>query len=587
METGRDAPAIDLDHVETVQLDAFDLALGLATSQAAAAFHAEDGWLDALRAGLRALLRFFDEEPALASYLVVHSAQAGERVLARRREVLYRIAVLLDDEQAPARIFPPPLTAQAVASGLLGVIHDHLLQQVSTPLADFAGELMSFLALPFLGARVARRELDATRAAASASELAAAPAAANEAALDLVRGPAGRVSSRTLSVLETVAAEPGLNSKALAKRAGIADEGHASRLLARLARLGLIENIAEHGSRFAPKAWRLTTVGLDLKTSLERETSKPACASALPEEYRGRLDDHAVALLRALAERPWLRTAEAGARAELPRHASAARLLQSLAELELARGELETHGRGTPKAWSLTDAGERLQATLSGQHPAPRSVATDLMHASGGRLSDTLISVLRVVGSEPGLSNTEIAARVGISEENSTSQLLARLARRGLIGNARAGGRENVWQLTRTGERLERAIWAETPPAEQRRLALDFLRERGGRLNHRVVSVLRAIAAHPGQSNAEIAEAIRIKAKGHTSTLLSRLARFGLIENLVIDPAPFEPNAWALTPSGAELEAAIRNERRARPTRQSRSSHQHRLHHPITTKESK
>jgi hypothetical protein len=41
---------------------------------------------------------------------------------------------------------------------------------------------------------------------------------------------------------------------------------------------------------------------------------------------------------------------------------------------------------------------------------------------------------------------------------------------------------------------------------------------------------------------------------------LSRLARFGLIENLVVDPAPFEANAWQLTGSGIELERAVRHE---------------------------
>jgi DNA-binding MarR family transcriptional regulator len=566
------ATAPDRAQVDAVQLQAFELALTVASEHASLAFHAQSGWLDALRAGLLAVLRFFDEEPALASYLVVHSAQAGERVLARRAELLYRIAVLLDDEQAPSRIFPPPLTAQAVASGVLGVVHDRLVQQASSPLADLAGELMSFIALPFLGARVAHRELDADRVAARGSDTAAVPGASEEATLDLVRGVAGRVNTRTLSVLAVIAADPGLNSRQLAARAAIKDQGHASRLFTRLERLGVIENAADRGSRFAPKAWRLTTAGVNLRASLDRGASKPACAPDLPPEYVGRLDDNTVALLRALAERPWMRTAEAGARAQLPPYANPARLLQSLADLDLARGELETHGRGTPKAWTLTTAGERLHATLTGEPPSPRSVAADLMHASGGRLGDTLIAVLRLLGSEAGLSNNEIAARLRLTDENATSQLLSRLARRELIGNARAAGRQNVWHLTGAGEKLERAIWGETPVSEQRRVALDLLRDRGGRLNHRAVTILRAIGSTPGLSNAEIAERVGIQSKGHASTLLSRLVRFGLIENVLADPGPFQPNAWRLTAFGRQLNAATRDAGRTASSRSSRST---------------
>ncbi len=90
------------------------------------------------------------------------------------------------------------------------------------------------------------------------------------------------------------------------------------------------------------------------------------------------------------------------------------------------------------------------------------------------------------------------------------------------------------------------------------------MRARGGRLNHRVASALRVIAAEPELSNKEIAQRVGIDGKGHASILLARLARFGLIENLVADPAPFEPNAWRLTVTGEELAAANRDHRRVK-----------------------
>jgi DNA-binding MarR family transcriptional regulator len=73
--------------------------------------------------------------------------------------------------------------------------------------------------------------------------------------------------------------------------------------------------------------------------------------------------------------------------------------------------------------------------------------------------------VLRLIGADPGLSNNEIALRVGIKGKGDASSLLARLARHGLIENTRTGGRENVWQLTASGRELETAIRHENPDA--------------------------------------------------------------------------------------------------------------------------
>jgi DNA-binding MarR family transcriptional regulator len=547
----REAVADHLQGSEACQLEAFEQALALATERASLAFQTQEGWLDAVRAGLLALLQFFDEEPELARYLLVHSAQAGPAVLPRRSEVLDRIALVLDDERAPARGYPPPLTAQAVASGVLGVLHEHVSSSRPGRLVELAGPLMSFMVLPFLGIRAARREL------------AGASGAKGPADIEILKNAAGRVSSRASLVLGVIGAEPGLNSRELAARAGICDEGHSSRLTARLKRLGLIENTSNPSRRFAAKAWRLTVAGEDLWEAVGRDATgpEPVPAFDLPPDFVGRLDDRAVLLLRAIGDQPWLRSAEVAQRAGVEHEAQAVRLLESLVELGLAVSERELHQRGTPKVWRLTPAGEQLDSAIGRNGPAPpRSLALDLMWQAGGRLSDNAVSVLRVIGAEPELSNNDVALRVGIADENSTSRLLARLSKRGLIENARNGGRRNVWRLTPVGDNLERAIWHETPAPVQRELALGTLHDRGGRLNHRVVSILKVIGAEPELSNNEIAQRVGIEGKGHASTLLSRMARFGLIENLVVDPAPFEANAWQLTASGRELESAIRHE---------------------------
>ncbi len=82
----------------------------------------------------------------------------------------------------------------------------------------------------------------------------------------------------------------------------------------------------------------------------------------------------------------------------------------------------------------------------------------------------------------------------------------------------------------------------------------------GVRLNHRCVWVLQIIGAEPGLSNKEIARRAGIVERSHSSELLARLRRLGLIRNMQPDPTPAVPNAWQLTRSGRELERAIHHE---------------------------
>jgi DNA-binding MarR family transcriptional regulator len=551
----REALEEHLHGIEACQLEAFEQTLSLAADRASVAFCARDGWIDAVRAALIALLEFFDEERELAKYLVLHSAQAGDAVFERRLEVVDGIAKLLDDDRAPARGYPPPLTARAVANGVLGVLSGRLSDAPGAPLVQLARPLMSFTVLPFLGAKAARRELAGAPCGYSAPE--------SGAEAEILTAPTGRLNSRASLALSVISAEPGLSNRDVASRVGVNDEGQASRLVARLERLGLIEDDRDPDKRGRPRAWHLTASGVRVETAIKREASAPERVSAfdLPEEFAGRIDDQAILMLRAVCDQPWLMSAEVAERAGVDYETEARSLLDSLVDLGLVVSARDSHRRGAPKVWRVTHAGNELDKTIGRETPPqPRSAAIELMWESGGRLAENAIAVLRVVGGEPGLSNNDIARQVGIADENSMSKLLASLAKRELIDNARNSGKYNVWHLTLAGELLERAIWDETPPERQRRLALDLVRDRGGRLNHRAVSVLAAIGAEPELSNREIAERVGIEMKSHASILLARLARFGLIENLMLDPAPFEANAWRLTASGEELAAAVKED---------------------------
>jgi DNA-binding IclR family transcriptional regulator len=551
----RDAFEDHLEGREACLLAAFEQVLALASERASAAFQAQEGWVDRVRSGLLAVLEFFDEQPALARHCVVHSAQAGPAVLAARSEVLDRLARVLDDERAPARGYPPPLTAQAVVSGALGVLHERLLQPDPGALVELTGPLMSFIVLPFLGVSAARREL---RRPADAD---AATAAQHSVPFDLLQDPGKRLDHhRSVLVLRALAAEPGLNNAGVARRASLnKDPGQISRLLSHMARLGLIANTLDARGQGPKRAWRLTASGEQLEAAIRHEVATAASMAVdVPQKFGGRMDHRAVSVLRVIGDQPWLYSSEVALRAEIKDPAQISKLLTHLAGLGLVASTRDVHRKGTPNAWRLTVRGEELDRTIGRETPAPpRSLALDLMWQSGGRVSDRAVPVLGIIAAEPGLSNNDIALRVGISDENTMSQLLARLARRGLIENIRTRGRYNVWQLTASGIELASAIRKETPAPVARRMALDLFRRRGGRLNHRAVSVVRLIGAEPGLSNSEIALHVGIEGRGHISTLLGRLARRGLIENARTQG---RKNLWQLTAAGIEFERAIRHD---------------------------
>jgi AcrR family transcriptional regulator len=77
------------------------------------------------------------------------------------------------------------------------------------------------------------------------------------------------------------------------------------------------------------------------------------------------------------------------------------------------------------------------------------------------------------------------------------------------------------------------------------------------RLTYRTLRVLAAIAANPGASNREVADAAGVHDQGQISKLLARLERLGLVHNNGDGQPRGEPNAWALTDRGAAIAGAV------------------------------
>jgi AcrR family transcriptional regulator len=77
------------------------------------------------------------------------------------------------------------------------------------------------------------------------------------------------------------------------------------------------------------------------------------------------------------------------------------------------------------------------------------------------------------------------------------------------------------------------------------------------RLTYRTLRVLAAVAAIPGASNREVADAAGVHDQGQISKLLARLERLGLLHNNGDGQPRGEPNAWMLTDRGAAIAGTV------------------------------
>ncbi len=249
-------------------LAAFDQAVNHAMGLARDAYEGESEWREAIRAALARLLLFMGEEPNLAKLCVVEALAAGERVLERRARALDELARVIDRGRfvTDAVDEPPEVTAEGVVGAIFAVLHARLLEGGKEPLTDLLGPLMSMIVLPYLGARAANSELSRPPLEIRVDVRPAAPTRNT----DPLEGLKMRLTYRTVRVLMVIADHPGASNREIAEGSGIVDQGQISKLLARLARLELVENVGEGQEKGAANAWHLTARG----EQIERATRK-------------------------------------------------------------------------------------------------------------------------------------------------------------------------------------------------------------------------------------------------------------------------------------------------------------------------
>ena len=142
-------------------LAALEQALAGVSDRVLPAYAGQDRWIERIRAGLLAGLEYLEEEPYMGRLLVVETLGAGGKALRRRQEVLTALIDVVDEGRLATKAYAelPRLTAEGVVGGVLSVLHARLLEMPGPPLRQLAGQLMSMIVLPYLGATSARREL--------------------------------------------------------------------------------------------------------------------------------------------------------------------------------------------------------------------------------------------------------------------------------------------------------------------------------------------------------------------------------------------------------------------------------------------
>jgi AcrR family transcriptional regulator len=248
--------------------DCFLAVVGEALAEMAAVarpgYEQKGSWSERVRAALLALLELLERERDMGSlalaYLVGYGPRSPEP-RARALGLLQRV-VAEGSSQAKPGHEPPPLTAELIVGGVLAAIHTRL-QRSPQRLRALVNPLMWMIVLPYLGPAAAGKELTRTL-----PKRAAPPTTA---ASDPLRGLDMRVTYRTGRVLAVIGEEPGCSNVEIGARVEVTDQGQMSKLLARLAHLGLIENTGAGQVNGGANAWRLTPRGDEVDAAIRRE----------------------------------------------------------------------------------------------------------------------------------------------------------------------------------------------------------------------------------------------------------------------------------------------------------------------------
>jgi AcrR family transcriptional regulator len=123
----------------------------------------QPSWREGLRAALAELLEFCANQPAIAKALLVEVHAAGERPLARRRELMERFSRALDSARSEisSRQAPPPVTADFIVGAIDTLLAAKLLDGDAKNAPEMLPGLLHFVVMQYLGESAAWEEMAA------------------------------------------------------------------------------------------------------------------------------------------------------------------------------------------------------------------------------------------------------------------------------------------------------------------------------------------------------------------------------------------------------------------------------------------
>lgn len=126
-----------------------------------AAFAAASSWHDRVWAAGWAAMRFFEEDPVRARFLVVEVNGTGSDAQSRRDRILQQLADILDGGRE--ELDQPGSVSRCTAEIVAGAIYGTVLGRIEAGWVDrgqdFLPELVYMAVMPYLGSRAAEDEL--------------------------------------------------------------------------------------------------------------------------------------------------------------------------------------------------------------------------------------------------------------------------------------------------------------------------------------------------------------------------------------------------------------------------------------------
>jgi AcrR family transcriptional regulator len=220
----------------------------------------EIGWQRKMQSGLVALLTLYETEPDIGRLCLLHSHQPEPAMQRLRGAAVAQLTRAVAAGASRGRSGPGALSAECTVAGVLGVLEARLAERRNPRLSELAGELTSFIVLPYRGAAAARNER--ARGPVGVQRL---EDGADEGGVQSV---SVRMTYRTMRVLAAIGSRPGLSNVEVSEKAGIGDQGQISKLLKRLRAIGLVENTGGGQELGAANEWRLTNEGRELERSI-------------------------------------------------------------------------------------------------------------------------------------------------------------------------------------------------------------------------------------------------------------------------------------------------------------------------------